>query len=414
VAPQAWGESWAAAPDAAARLRDPLREALAAEGLVLHALAVSADRTQVRIVNTRFDAAPQAIGRAARAMARLLPASVEVFEIVLVEGLLPASRVTLRRSDLETLEFVPDAAAALRARAEIGEAGRLPPGAIPGNPTPRFAWALSPYLRTALFDPDNPYRFDVGLRLQGRVTLAEGLILHGSVRQKVFGNLNEASRASNSVLPRVRTESYLFDRADTVIDQLYLAWFARPADTLYSRVTVGWLERQFAGISGEILWKPVGSRLALGAELNYVQQRAFDGGLGLQTYRVATGHVSAYYAFAEGFHAQLDVGRYLAGDWGATLRLDREFANGWRVGAFATLTNVPFADFGEGSFDKGIVFTIPFNAIAGTPSRVAETQVIRPIQRDGGARLIVPGRLYDSIRPAHGPALEAGWGRVWR
>ena len=45
---------------------------------------------------------------------------------------------------------------------------------------------------------------------------------------------------------------------------------------------------------------------------------------------------------------KVDAGRYLAGDWGATFALDREFDNGWKVGAYFTLTDMPFDEFGEG------------------------------------------------------------------
>ena len=69
--------------------------------------------------------------------------------------------------------------------------------------------------------------------------------------------------------------------------------------------------------------------------------------------------------------AQVDAGRYLAGDWGATFALDRRFANGWKIGAFFTLTNVSAARFGEGSFDKGIRMTIPLSWITGKPARSA-------------------------------------------
>ena len=65
--------------------------------------------------NDNYDAAAQAVGRVARAMSQAMPASVEVFELVPVENGLPASKVVIRRSDLEMLEFAPDAGAALRA-----------------------------------------------------------------------------------------------------------------------------------------------------------------------------------------------------------------------------------------------------------------------------------------------------------
>jgi hypothetical protein len=169
-------------------------------------------------------------------------------------------------------------------------------------------------------------------------------------------------------------------------------------------------------VSGEVLWKPVESRLALGAELNYTKQRDTDGGLGFDEYDydIVTGHVSAYYDFGNGFLGQLDVGKYLAGDVGATVSVDRVFANGWKVGAFATVTDVDPEDFGPSGFDKGIRFTIPLNWAMGTESRQGFGATLRPGGGDGGARVEVDGRLYDSIREYHGDALDPEWGRVWR
>jgi hypothetical protein len=169
----------------------------------------------------------------------------------------------------------------------------------------------------------------------------------------------------------------------------------------------------YGGLSTELLWKPVTSRLGLGVEANYVRKRDYDQPLGVQNYTVFTGHASAYYDFGGGYQGQLDVGRYLAGDLGATFSMDRVFDNGWEVGAFFTLTDVSAADFGEGSFDKGIRFEIPLSWFLGKPSRQKLGTTIRPIQRDGGQRLIVPGRLYGQVRDAHAEALKGQWSRVW-
>ena len=43
----------------------------------------------------------------------------------------------------------------------------------------------------------------------------------------------------------------------------------------------------------------------------------------------------------------------------ATFSLSRTFNNGWEIGAYATLTDVKFSTFGEGSFDKGITLKAP-------------------------------------------------------
>jgi len=170
----------------------------------------------------------------------------------------------------------------------------------------------------------------------------------------------------------------------------------------------------FGGVSAELLWYPVSSRLALGAEINYVKQRDFDMLFGFQNYEVLTGHASAYYDFGNGFYGQLDVGRYLAGDYGATISIDREFNNGFKVGGYFTLTDVPFDTFGEGSFDKGLRIEIPLSWITGQPSRTSISQTIQPITRDGGARLKVQNRLHDFVRDYRGKELSDGWGRYLR
>ncbi|MEO0633800.1 MAG: YjbH domain-containing protein, partial [Pseudomonadota bacterium] len=155
-------------------------------------------------------------------------------------------------------------------------------------------------------------------------------------------------------------------------------------------------------------------RLAVGAELNYVGQRDFDQGFGLQDYRTTTGHVSFYYRTLGEYYYQLDLGRYLAEDWGGTLNISRAFGNGVAIGVFATLTDMPFEDFGEGSFDKGFRIQIPFSALTGDRRTGGISRTIRPVLRDGGARVSVPGRLYGNVAGWHEPVLREQWGRFWR
>lgn len=417
--PGAWTESWAEQGGVAAadRFNEAVSGQLANEGILLESLRLDARSAEVRVRNIRNDAGAQAMGRIARSLAATLPMSVETFHILPVVNGVPVSRITIRRSDLERLEFAPDNAAALRQRVQITDAaGAERANAVRGlNAEPRFTWGLSPYMRYSLFDPDKPFRADVGLRASAQMQLAPGFMLSGSVTGRLAGNMKGYDRQVDTHgLPAVRTSDYLRDRRGYDLERLTLAWFARPGSDLYSRVSMGYLERGYGGVSTELLWKPVDSRLAIGAELNYVKQRAFHSITGFEDYSVATGHLSAYYAFDNGYHAQLDVGRYLAGDIGATLSLDREFENGWKVGAFATKTDISASQFGEGSFDKGVRLTIPLSSVTGTSRRNKVSTTIRPIQRDGGARLHVQDRLYDSVREYHAPRLDDQWGRVWR
>ncbi len=411
--PESYDGGWVTQPDAGDLLRKNLARRLAIDGMVIEDFSYTATKVQLRVRNTKIDAGAQAVGRAARALSHVMPASVEVFEIVPVVQGMGVSKVTVRRSDIEALEHAPGNDALLRERAQLSDAGAAPLDGSGPDPKlyPKFTWRIIPG-----FHLTDPLEGDVGLRFSASYDLRPGVVLSGQVFQRIgknFGNLPHSS----SALPPVRSDSeeYLED-GETAVERLTLAWYSHPAENIYTRVTLGYLERMHAGVSGEVLWKRVDSPLALGVELNYSAQRDTDGGFGLSQYdyRIATGHVSAYYDFGNGFLGQVDVGRYLAGDYGATFSVDREFGNGWKIGAFASFTSASFDDYGEGSFDKGFRLTMPLNWILGQPTRQEVSKTIRPIQRDGGARLSVDGRLYESIRDYHIGRLDDQWGRVWR
>ena len=167
---------------------------------------------------------------------------VRIFEVVPVNEGVALSKVVLQRADLEELEFTAGQDAILHDRAEIlAIAGAQPEGAVMGKGLyPKLDWGFAPYMRTALFDPDNPLRINVGLRANLRYDIAPGLVFSGAITKKLAGNLGNSTRISTSPLPHVRSESNIYDReGDPALENLTLAWYAKPAPNLYSRVTLG-------------------------------------------------------------------------------------------------------------------------------------------------------------------------------
>ncbi|WP_444452369.1 YjbH domain-containing protein [Rhodobacter capsulatus] len=409
-----WSGDWSKDPTAQPAIQGALAESLSKDGQVLESMSLTATRAELRIRNMTYGAQPQAIGHAARVATRALPPSVETITITSVERGLAISSVTFHRRDLERLEntraldILPTttiSAADAHDPAQVRTAGLYP----------RFRWGLTPYAEASIFDPDNPLRADFGAQLSAKYELAPGFVMSGLVRQKVVGNLDASTRVSDSVVQHVRSDLVEYQRnGDLALQYLTVSHYGQPMPNVFSRVTVGYLERMYGGVSGEVLWKPVDSRLALGLEANWVKQRDFDQHFGFQDYSTTTGHVSAYYDFGKGYVGEVHLGRYLAQDWGGTVELDREFENGWKVGAFATVTDMSSEEYGEGSFDKGIRLTIPVAWSTGKPSVNTLKTTIRPLQRDGGARLDIDGRLFDTVHGAQTGALYNEWGRFWR
>ncbi len=399
--PEVWSPEWVTQNGVNAILMEGLISHTKRSGIRIAALGFTGEVAQVRILNPVYDAEAQAVGRVARAMTYVMPASIEVFEIIPMVNGIPASKITLRRSDVEALEFAPDGAAALRARTVISDAGQ-PIAGLTFNPEiyPRFQWSLAPYVRLRYFSPETPLVADLGLRLSASYEFLPGLVLSGAVTQKAISTIQDSA-----------------DRGPA-IDSLTAAWNGRIGTDLYARVTIGMLERGFGGVSSEVLWKPSNRAWALGVDANYVARRDAGHGLSLgfdeDDYRVATGHVSGYFDLGRGYSAQLDVGRYLAGDVGATVTLARAFQNGWKIGAFATVTDGANDDPDGVTFDKGIAIEIPLAWFSGRPSRVTNTLTLRSLGQDAGARLNVAGRLYDRLSPYGATGLDAQWGRFWK
>ncbi len=366
---------------------------------------------EVRIRNAKFNRPGQAAEHTMRAMTQVLPDGIENFSVVLMENDLPISTVHAKRSDIEALGR--DGTGGNFGQLVQVDAGQKASGDgfYTDGIYPKFTSYLRPFLKPHLFDPDDPVRADFRIGWNSVYDIKPGLSISSEVSAKVLGNLDNNKRASNSVLLHVRTDLDKYQRNSAfTIDRLTIDYMTKLSPSVYARVSAGIFEQMYGGISAEVLWKPIDSRLAFGAEVNWVKKRGFDQRLSFQNFSTVTGHVSAYWDMGNSYYGQIDVGRYLAHDLGATFTFERRFDNGWRIGAFATFTNVSFADFGEGSFDKGINVTIPFSWLAGgQPTRRRHNLVIRSITRDGGARVDIPNRLYGIVSDAGKKQIVNSW-----
>ena len=143
------------------------------------------------------------------------------------------------------------------------------------------------------------------------------------------------------------------------------------------------------------------------ANIFQVKQRAYNQKFGFRNYKTTTGHVSFGYELPFGIYSDLSFGRYLAKDDGFTYDLSRTTPSGLKAGVYFTRTDVPAEIFGEGSFDKGLFFRIPFNGLLPGNTRSAYTTILRPLERDGGRRLEdFSGSLWFSQRSVRYDTLD--------
>ncbi len=408
---------WAALPVVRRKMVELLAKALAQDGIIVQEGLITGTTLALYIDNTRYSRQPMAVGRLARVLAGSTPPSIEVFRITLMAGGLPTTTIEINRADLEAQVDRPNAGPDSFASTGFSSA----PNNIAGDGVwrpdsyPKFSWGLSPVIPVNLFSAGGIGEIDVLLAAKAQYRLSRAFGLNLSVTQKILGNIGNSAGPSTSPIAHVRSDSGRYNNTGPVVDRLTADYQFKLAPSVYGRVSAGYLERMFGGVDAEILWKPATQNWGLGANIAYVKQRDFDNMLGFQAYQTVTGFASVYWNTGfKGLEAQVDVGRYLAGDWGATFSLSRRFTNGWEVSAYMTLTDVSFADFGDGNFDKGISLSIPFDWTLPFESRSATTVSLAGYGNDGGARLNIANRLYPTIRGNDTTDLYETWGAYWQ
>lgn len=268
---------------------------------------------------------------------------------------------------------------------------------------PTFDFHIDPVLNQSLGGPEGFYMYQIGVMATADWWWTDHLLTTGSL----FGNLannydkfNYTNPPRDSALPRVRTRVREYVQNDVYVNNMQANYFQYLGNNIYGQVYAGYLETMYGGAGAELMWRPVDSNWAFGVDANYVKQRDWRSAQDMMKftdYSVKTGHFTAYWTpwFAQDVLVKASVGQYLAGDKGGTLDISKHFDSGVVVGAYATITNVSAAQYGEGDFTKGVYISVPLDlfSIGATRSRAGIGWT--PLTRDGGQKLGRKFELYN-------------------
>lgn len=342
----------------------------------------------------RYASAAKGMGRAARILGNTLDDSYDWYTFRTTRLGMPTVDMSIKR---ETIEAYLQGAASeddLRRSTEISAPTAIRTDTLYQAGSRPWGGGFSFGYRQNLGGPDGFILYQVSANASGSIFFRPNVWLTGSLSANVINNYDKFRYDAPSNVPRVRTDirRYL-NTSDLTMPNLQFNIAGRLGKDLYGIAYAGYLEWMYAGVGGELLYRPMGESWAVGANLNHLRQRDFNQHFGLRDYRITTGHATLYYSFdaQERVVGSLSVGRYLAGDYGATINVARVFDNGMSMGAYVTKTDMSARDFGEGSFDKGIYFSIPFDSILPRSTRGSATINWAPLIRDGGAMM---GRKY--------------------
>lgn len=350
---------------------------------------------------TRFREQAQGEHRATMLAVNDAPASVKQLRIIEQKQGMPLQET---RVDLDSVRRA-NSDLPLGQKQEI-EVSRQSPTQVQGTrrheAEPRsWSFKIAPKLSQSIGGSESFYMYQVGLNANTDWYMTEHNWLSSTLFFNLFNNYDKfnytAPPPDGEALPRVRTwiREYVTS-SDVLLNNLQLTHMDKYDDAWYAQAYGGYLEMMYAGVGGETLYRPFNRSWAIGADINLVKQRDWENTLQLADYQVATGHVTTYWqpTFLDKVTAQISVGRYLAGDYGATLNFAKKFDSGISAGFFATFTNVSAEEYGEGSFTKGLYITIPFDLMMFKSTIDSGTISWVPLTRDGGQMLARKYGLY--------------------
>lgn len=367
-----------------------------AEGIIIEEARLNDNAIELYIRNNKMPQASKTIGRIARTLSVAMPHSIEYFRITPISGDVATTTVEIRRSDLEAQVERPNAGPDSWRTTRFTDApNSLGDDAWKRDVYPDFNWSIGPKMPISFATGSEPASIDILLNATASYKISRGFSLSGSVSQKLYGTSG--------------------DIGGPTLDRLTADYVFKLAPTTYARVSAGYLDAGYVGVDGEVVWKPTNQNWGLGLEISAVQKRADGDMFALDSYQTVSGFGTLYWDTGfYGLEAQVDVGRYLAGDVGTTLSLSRRFGNGWEVSGFVTLTDMSFADYGEGNFTKGVSVTIPLRWTMPFETRSTTGISLGNSSGSGGAKLAIGNRIYPDIRDFDVLDFNESWGAYWQ
>ena len=284
----------------------------------------------------------------------------------------------------------------------------------------RFDVSVSPNLAQSFGSAEDFYLYALGLYTNASFWATNNIELSGSLYINLIDNYDKFNYTvpedGTDQTARVRTLFREYVEDPVRLDRLQLTWFEDYGSGIYSQAYAGYLESMFAGVGGEVLYRPYNGNWAVGADVTAISQRDPDSWFETfdeewqahptdpsRSYRVidkgTTGFVTGYYMpqweFLNDTLFKVGFGKFLAGDVGTRIDFSKQFKSGVIAGAFVSLTDLSEEDFGEGSYTKGFYISIPFDLLTVKPSSNRTQFTWQPLTRDGGQVLNKQYNLFE-------------------
>jgi len=395
--------------------------ALSDQGLDLYTAYLQRDaqgrkELWLKIINNRYREEKVVRDRVQHVLAALTPSDVETVIVVIEADALPCQSYRFRYEDLKRWRRHQISDFELTVLTPMREA--IPPPSpydaalLFQRHKPIWTFTIRPRLLTFFGSTSGKFKYNVSA-----IASPEGYLfnqvyykLQGSYAIKTeMQGLGGPDRANPSRLLIVRTDTLKYFHTNSFsLEQAFLQRSWNLGKGWSYRLAFGDFEPAYGGGATELLYYPVNSSLAIGAEFAAVFKRHYHGvKFQRSTLQLRDGKyvkvpfvgiqyfLDLYYDFKLGnVDLLLSAGQFLAKDKGVRVDVGRYFKSGVRFSLWCTFTNGHDHVNGHTYFDKGFSFLIPLDMFLRQSSRNYIGYAMAAWLRDVGARAETGKKLY--------------------
>lgn len=386
--------------------------------LGLDAISSNHLRTQARLdLNDRTSSAFQ-IGQGARQLSNLAGDRPEQIAFRLSRYGMKGPVVTINRRDMERAELDRQGSAEEIWRNTIFSSDLpAPMGRLSKQENNQYSFKLDWVTDLTLTKNNAGVIGRTALIPSFTKRIGRHLLIGTDMRINLADNFDHLVQYRPMSLYPVRADIQHFTRSRFTLDRQFLSGFVTLGDDLHAAASIGYLEEMYAGVNGEILYRPFAKPWAIGLEMSEAFKRAPEtlSALWLNGSHITSGHISGYYEVSgTGATLKASLGRYLAGDVGGTLSLVNTFDNGVKIEGSVSATNKTDHDVFDSKTNlfTGVSLSLPLGNLPFIPEGSRAIINTKPLGRDMAQRLDNPVPLYDVTEPLSYRAITRHWSEL--
>ncbi len=348
--------------------------------------------------NDKYFYTTRALGIILKFLADINPENINKVHIVMKENEIPVVELVTTMMDVLDLFSEKMTLKEFMSLSEIDTSTRKLPD-IPIEHKKLFSYGFKPEFQTYLNSREGFYKYRLGFSAWESYHPWKGGFFIAGFEWYPF-NTVPVENLDDSSIP-VRSDVALYKSRKAALSRLMFEQISKSNHSLYSKVSIGFLEVEYAGVDAELAIPVLDGRIYMGLSGSAVKKRDADNPFKFDGNRVKDIYTTAFLNTRLNIPERemaIDVkaGRFLAGDNGARFTVYK-FIKGVTIWAWYSFTDTSrFNDeINSGYHDKGIGVSIPINIFKGTDSRTAYYYSLSPWTRDTGQDIDHFSTLFD-------------------